>query len=206
MPDTVKAVYVRRSDHTVSLVGEPIPRADLHIDTALSGEARTSRSSRDSLLGEKGFINLSWKAEMNRGRGRPDDEFPVDMPDTICNLTVYGREDRTGGYSPELPLEYMAMDHLYVQPEARGMGYGQLMWDCYVALVAYIDGDAVGKVGDDEDGTTYEFVRSQGVPADDVQHVDSSAWLGTHRVTWRTDGLNIVDPAPVSVGREEVDA
>lgn len=195
-----KTVTIARSDHRVVLSGEETPKADLEVESNLPGEVETTRSTRDSLLGEIGFINLSWGAEVNREQPHKDDPFPMSMPATIANMTVYGREDRTSGSSPELPLEYMYMDHLYVQEEARGMGYGQLLWDCYVALVAFIDGGARGSIGDTGDGDTVVFLRHQGVPEEDITRTDTAAWLGEGMAVWETDGENIVRPAPVSGG------
>lgn len=203
---TVPGVAIQRDTHTVVAAGESIERVNIEIDTSLPGEPKFSRSSRNAILGEQDtFINLIYSIEVNRPHPISSDPFPPQMPDTICNTSIHGREDRTEGLSPELPIEYMFMDHLYVQEEARGMGYGQLLWDCYLALVAYGDYDAHGKVGDDDGRTTVAFLKAQGVPPSDITESDSSAWLGKNRAVWETDGGNVTAGAPIVKQQFEVD-
>lgn len=199
---TEQALIIDRDEYTVMLVGDEPDRTDLIIEMDLPGEPDAGRSSVDAILGEKGYINLSWSVDINRSVPHHDDPFPLDMPNTIANMTVYGREDRTDGDSPELPLEYMYVSHFYVQPEARGRAYGRLMWDCHTLLVERIDGDSAGKIGDDATGEAAAFLRRQGVPEADLSRSSSGAWMSEASVAWRTDGRNITDA--VDIERREV--
>lgn len=201
----VPGVIISRDTHTVAAAGESIERVDIEMETSLPGNPEFTRSTKDSLLGElDSFIHLIYNVEVNRERPLHEDPFPPEMPNTICNASLHGREDRTEGNTPELPLEYIFMDHLHVQEAARGMGYGQLMWDCYLALVAYGDYDAHGKVGDDENRTTVGYLKSQGVPEADITESDSAAWMGENRAVWKTDGSNVTSVAPIEEQQFEV--
>jgi GNAT superfamily N-acetyltransferase len=200
MAEEVPGVVIKRGTHSVIAAGESIERVDIEIQTDLPGDPRFSRSTNHSILGEQdSLMNLSYSIEVNRPRSIYDDPFPVSMPATICNATIYGREDRSDGMTPTLPLEYMEMTHLYVQDEARGRGYGQLLWDCYLALVVYGEYEARGKIGDDTDRNTVAFLKSKGVPAEDITESDSSAWLGTNRAVWATEGRNLTGGEPITL-------
>ena len=203
---TTATIYtVRRSAHTVHfVVGDSIAHADHKVEWDGPGEAETGRSSRSAILGDTGYVNLSWSAEVNRETPHHEDQFPIDMPDTIANMTVYGREDRTQGTTPTPPLEYTKMDHLHVQEEARGMGFGLLVWDVYLTLSAAIGGDARGKVGDNEDADTVTFLERQGVPRSDIEYHDGGGWLGTHTAIWDTDVSNITAVAPLETRTEQI--
>jgi len=202
MTEEVPGVVVQRGTHRVTAVGESIDRVDIEIILRLPGTPDSTRSTLDSILGElDSFFSLSYDVGVVRPQSINDDPFPASMPSNICNMTIYGGEDRTDGSSPTLPLEYMEMSHLYVQEEARGMGYGQLLWDCYLALVAYGDLDARGKIGDDDERNSVAFLKAKGVPEEDITMSDSSAWLGTNSVSWATDGSNITGGEPISIQR-----
>lgn len=204
MPE-VRAIAIERDMYDLVAAGPAPDRVDIEVDLYPVGEWEYSRSSRSGILGEQDtYLNLGYSCDVKRPASHHDDPFPVSMPRTIANMTVYGREDRTGGMSPQLPLEYMYMDHLYVQEEARGMGYGQLLWDAYASLVAYADLDAHGAVGDGTERNTAQFLEAKGVPPEDITRSDSGAWLGTNRAKWQTDGQNVTRPVPYRVTEVEV--
>lgn len=172
-------------------------------EVTLDGPERgqTGRSSRDSILGESGYLNLRWRVEVSRPESIYDDNYPTDVPMTLANMSVYGSRDEDDHLAPDgLPLDYMYVDHLYVQPEARERGYGQLLWDAYAMLVYAIDGYGTGKIGEDAAGTTTEWLTSKGVPRADIDIIDSGAWLGERSVKWDTTGRNIYGQVPIEEG------
>ena len=197
---SAQSLSLERPEYTVRLVGDEPDRTDLDIEMEMSGQPSTSRSSIDAIMGEKEYINLSWSVEITRSTPHHDDPYPLDMPNTIANMTVYGREDRTDGDNPELPLEYMYVSHFYVQPEARGRAYGRLLWDCHALLVDRISGDSAGKIGDDSTREAADFLRRQGVPEADLNRLESGAWVSEKSVSWRTDGRNITDGLGIERG------
>lgn len=199
-------ISVERDTHTVRFVyGDEIPRGDHHIEWHGSGDVSASRSSRTPILGETGYINLSWSVEVTREHPPVDDPYPLDMPNTIANLTFYGREDRTDGLNPDPPLEYTYMDHLYVQEPARGQGYGQLLWDAYLTTSVAIGGDARGKVGDEAHTPTVSYLTSNGVPREDIESREGGGWLGSRTAIWDTPVENIERVAPLTTTTQEVD-
>lgn len=201
---TVPAVAIQRANHVVVAGGEPIARVGIEIDTSLYGEPEVERSTIDSILGEQdSWITMNWNAKVSRQQPHVDDDFPIGMPETICNLGMRVVED-----DDDEP-EAIYMNHLYVQEEARGRGYGLLMWDCYLAVVAYAHYElpqpvaASGGIGSTEGGATYDFLVRQGVPEADIIPGTKTPKEGIGTVTWETPAENVIDPAPIT--REEVD-
>lgn len=198
-------VSVRRDSHNVHFVyDDGIDRGEHKIEWGGYGVSDVDRSSFDSLLGEKDYMSMSWSASVHRETPHRDDEFPMSMPAAIANMLVYARDGPGRGMTVEPPFEAVDMDHLHVQEEARGMGYGQLMWDVYLTVAVAIGGDARGKVGDDETANTKGYLERQGVPSSDITHRKGGGWLGSHTVIWDTDVSNIRRNAPVEVSTQVI--
>jgi len=154
---------------------------------------------------DKSRINDQWSVDVDRIEPHHDDQYPLTMPHTIANVSVYA-EDSEGfmGMVRDDDAEHdrTKLDHMFVQPEARGKGYGLLLWDVYVCVTAAVGGVARGKIGETEDGATYHFLRQRGVPEDDIEAA-RGVWSGGDAVRWETDAANITNPAPLKQTREE---
>lgn len=201
----VPAVVVERDSHTVVAAGENIGRLDIEVEADLYGDPVVSRGSRDSLLGEMDFpASISWSVAMERVQPFKDDRYPMSMPNVIGNVGF--RADPDDGLTASHPedVDVIYMSHLFVQDEARRGGYGQLLWDTYLATVAYGDYRAAGGVGSTEGGGTYEFLKRQGVPEADIEPGRKTTRNGTGTVKWSTDPSNIVRGAPIRHTEAEV--
>lgn len=187
-----RTVTVRRPTHTVTASGEDVVHLEFDIDTDLYGDPWMQLPHKDSLLGELDPpFSIAWTFEMNRVQPHSDDQYPMSMPDTIANIGI--RAAKESPYSPSVAEEVEAIDiqHLNVNPRARRMGYGQLLWDVYVAIVAYGDYRAEGGVGSTRSGATVAFLREQGVPMSDISPGARSPQGGEGLVKWDTAPSNI---------------
>lgn len=194
--DSVPVVRIKRDEWIVAAGGEELPRVDLEAKHRLYGNFDWTRSTIDSLLGEKeGWVTLSWNAEINRETPHRDDPYPLSMPETIANVGFHVEEDSDGN-----PVS-LNMTHLYVQEKARRQGYGQLLWDCYLAVAVYGDLELVGGVGSTEEGGTAAFLERQGVPRRDI--IAGRKAGGEGLTQWRTDLDNVASKAPVTETRTE---
>jgi len=190
---TRTTVYtIERPQHRVAFLHAPgeIEKGRIRTEWRGHGDYSQSRSA----------INTGWSAEVTREEPHADDEYPMSMPHTISNLTVYARDSDKGSSGmftdPEGDYDYTYLDHLYTQPEARGEGYGQLMWDIYTVISVAVGGDARGKIGETDEGASYGFLRSNGVPDEDIEET-SGAWVSTDAVKWDTPVENIKAVSPV---------
>lgn len=187
---SVKTVTVRRNDYTVELIGDDITDARFNVELSRPGVV-------DAIVSD--LSGVKWVIEVHRPRYREEDPFPVDMPSTICSAHIYAREDRTEEHNTTPPLEYGFLDHLYVQEQARGCGYGKFLWDCYLAVVAHIAGDARGKVGETEDGNTNRFLESRGVQSSSMEKLENETFLAPYSIRWDANGENVINGQPVQL-------
>jgi len=159
---------IARGKHKVVFAHEPGDIESGVLDVEWSGYGKFST--------DRGVINTRWGADVVRERPHVDDQYPLSMPSTISNLTVYAEaEDAYDGvFKKDDPdYDHTKMDHLHTQPEARGKGYGTMMWDIYVCISAAVSGYVTGKIGETEDDATRRFLRRNGVPDEDI---DPAAW------------------------------
>lgn len=182
---------IARGKHKVVFAHEPGDIESGVLDVEWSGYGKFST--------DRGVINTRWGADVVRESPHVDDQYPLSMPSTISNLTVYAEaEDAYDGvFKKDDPdYDHTKMDHLHTQPEARGKGYGTMMWDIYVCISAAVSGYVTGKIGETEDDATRRFLRRNGVPDEDIDTV-GGVWTPGDSVSWETDVENITAEAPL---------
>jgi len=196
MPESASTVRyeIARGKHTVAFSHQQGDVEEGVISVSWGGYGNISTSSASAL-------NVSHSVEVVRDKPHRDDTYPLDMPHSIANLTVYVQDSDGGAggiFTPDNPdYDHTKMSHMYVQPEARGEGYGTMLWDVYVVVSAAVGGDAKGKIGETPEGDTLRFLTGNGVPEEDT-NVTSGAWSAGEAVGWDTQAANIVDAAPIT--------
>jgi GNAT superfamily N-acetyltransferase len=192
-----KRVVVDRPAHTIALEGENILRADITIESSRYGDPSISRGSYTEPLGEMQLpapVNWSVKYVVENPH---DDVFPRSMNHTIANLGMRGMEqDESHARRPE-EVALMDMYHLHVQPEARGDGYGGMLWDVYAAALAWGDYHAIGGVGGGQE--TAAFLQRKGVPQNHLQYDMTTPANDEGIVRWGTPAENIVSGMPIEI-------
>ena len=184
---TAHVVSISRDTHTVEFVYPP--------DRPDRGRVMAEWGGYGVFSSSRGGFNVSWSAEVVREEFHTDDEFPLSMPHTIANMTVRALEDgEISSYEP--PFDKVYLDHLFVQDEARGRGYGTLLWDIYVAIGVAVGERMTGKIGETTSGSTRAFLQSRGVPDADIEST-SGAWMSSDAVRWDTPVENLLAEAPV---------
>lgn len=205
MTETVPAVVIERPTHTVVVAGEDVVHLRFEMETTLYGTPSYQTPVSDSLIASLGPpFSISWSFSIDRVSPFSDDEFPMSMPKAIGNVGWRGDPDEGVTASIAEDVDTIYMSHLYVQEEARRMGYGQLMWDTYLATVAYGDYRAAGGIGSTEGGGTVRFLRSQGVPEADISPGRKTPGAGTGLVKWSTPASNVTSNAPIRRTEVEV--
>ncbi len=193
---TVPAVVIERESHKVVAAGEDVVHLQFEVEMDHYGTFSHTSPITDSILAEMGPpYTVSWTGTVERETPHSEDQYPMAMPKSIGNLGFRGDPDDgiTASRSEEVDVIYMS--HLFVQEEARRIGYGQLLWDFYLAVVAYGNYRAAGGVGSTEGSGTVRFLRRQGVPEDDIDPGRHAGGSGTTR--WSTDASNVVAAAPI---------
>lgn len=198
--DVARAVVVERPGSVVTAAGDNIGRVNIEAETPLYGEFDYDRGSYDSLLGEHDWpASITWTTEMDGDRRDPAYPFDPPIRGVITNCGFGGRGTQTPTASRPEEVDKIHMGHLEVDRQARRMGYGQLMWDCYLSVVAYGNYPASGGIGSTEGGGTAKFLQSQGVPPEDISPGREAPGDGTGLTRWETPAENVVDPSVVTV-------
>lgn len=191
-------VVVSRDTHTVVVAGHDTVHLQFDVETGLSGEMDFQTPVSDDVIADLGPpYSTTWDAKISRERPYRDDPFDTSMPATIANLGFRGEYDGTGSPTTAEEIDRIYMSHLYVQPQARRMGYGQLMWDIYLAVIAYSELPAAGGIGSTEGGKTYDFLVSQGIPESDISPGRHTPGEGRGVVKWKTAAMNVTADAPI---------
>lgn len=202
---TVPSVAVSRPSHTIVVAGEDIAHLYFDGELDLYGDLDLPPDHDDNILSSLGApFSFSWGVAVDRVPPHADDKYPLSMPATIANAGIRGRGHDGGSAGRPHEVGRIVMYHLWVQEPARREGYAQVLWDLYLALTAFTDADAGGNVGSTEGGGTVGFLKSQGVPADDISPGRHSPGEGSGTVGWLTDGENITSGAPITRGTVEV--
>jgi len=200
---TVSAIVIDRSSHAVVAAGEDIAHPQFEVETDLYGNPDFDVPTDNDLIFRMGPpYSINFSAAMQRVQPFKDDQFPTSMPSAITNAGFRSEYGDVGTPSTADEVERIDLFHLSVQDEARRMGYGQLMWDVYLATAAYGNYTLSGGVGSSEGGATYKFLRQQGVPESDISPGRDTPGEGSGLVRWETPVENAIRTAPLS--RQEV--
>jgi len=195
-----RTVTITRDTHTITATGTDTERLDISVDTSLYGTVKATRSTYSSLIGEVDLgITPKYYVKIDRGMPREEDPFPIDMPHTIGNMASRLGNTDTPRYDTDSDPDFIYLSHLFVQEDARGMGYGLLMWDCALAVAAFGGIDMTGLVGAGG-GASVSFLERQGVPPDAVRDAGRNVWgLSDRNVYWEADLADVLAGAPVVV-------
>jgi len=205
MTKTVPAIGIGRDSHKVVVAGEELAVLDMEIETDLYGSPSFKTPVSDDIIAAMGPpYSLSWSVEMNRVAPFTDDQYPMSMPQAIANLGFRAENEDTLTPSRSGEVTGIYMRHLHVQEEARQQGYGQLLWDVYLAVVAYGGYRAAGGIGSTETGATVAFLKSQGVPEADISPGRKTPGGGAGTVGWSTPAANLTAAAPITETTVEV--
>lgn len=198
--DVSRAVVVERPGSVVTAAGDNVGRLNIEAETPMYGDFSYDRGSYDSLLGEMDWpASITWTTRMEGDRRDPAYPFDPPIRGVITNCGFGGRGDQTLTASRPEEVVSIHMGHLDVDKKARRMGYGQLMWDCYLAVVAFGPFEASGGIGSTEGGGTVRFLETQGVPRDDIQPGGETLEDGRGVTRWSTSAENVVDDSVVTV-------